>query len=394
MATKPMRSTTVPDAAVHMRATADLLLRAAKKIDAEPGAQNGKAEALAWKSFGEFLIKAALACRDVRVVDSRLVRAPTGAGEIDPSGGGFLVPEQFLPELLGMIYEQAVLAPLCHRYETVAPLGGIKIPAIDETSRQDGSRMGGTVGYWLGEGASISASLPKSRLLAFDPKKFAAVVVCSSELFMDAGLLAAYVKRAFAAEFSFQLDLSIFSGNGAGKPLGVLNSPCLITVAKEIGQASATVVAENVRKMWSRLPAPSRRRAIWIIGEDLEEQLEAMSVTVGTGGAPAPTANALYMPAGAAGNEFPLLKGRPCVTIEQAAVVGTPGDIVLADLSHFLLMDAGMKIALSLDVDFVSDQALWRFTTRVDGQSEFASAITPYNGSGVTRSPFVALAAR
>jgi len=45
---------------------------------------------------------------------------------------------------------------------------------------------------------------------------------------------------------------------GAGTPLGILNSTALITVAKETGQGSATVISENVNKMWKRLPAPSR----------------------------------------------------------------------------------------------------------------------------------------
>jgi hypothetical protein len=49
---------------------------------------------------------------------------------------------------------------------------------------------------------------------------------------------------------------------------------------------------------------------------------------------------------------------------------------------------------LSAHVNFLSDQAVFRFTLRVDGHTAFASPITPYNGSSNKRSPFVALAAR
>jgi hypothetical protein len=44
-------------------------------------------------------------------------------------------------------------------------------------------------------------------------------------------------------------------------------------------------------------------------------------------------------------------------------------------------------------VRFLNDEMVWRFVWRVDGQSAFASPITPYAGSS-TRSPFVALATR
>jgi HK97 family phage major capsid protein len=90
---------------------------------------------------------------------------------------------------------------------------------------------------------------------------------------------------------------------------------------------------------------------------------------------------------------FPLLKGRPVLTIEQCPAVGTVGDLVLADLSKYVILDGGMNSAISLHVRFDSDQALLRFTMRVDGKPSFATPITPYNGT-LTRSPFVCLGAR
>src|SRR5271166_6292659 len=60
---------------------------------------------------------------------------------------------------------------------------------------------------------------------------------------------------------------------------------------------------------WSALPPDSRKRAVWIIHQDAEEQLEQLANVVGTAGTTPPSSIGLYMPAGAAGNEFPLLKG-------------------------------------------------------------------------------------
>lgn len=367
---------------------------AAKSFSPAPPRPKAAARAAGpWSSLGEQLCAIRAACAAPERRDSRLsfTRDMT---EVDPSAGGFAIAAQFAQELVGIAYEEAVLAPLCDRRETQAPLADVNVPAIDETSRADGSRWGGTLAYWSTEAAQVSTTMPRFKNLAFSGKKLIAAIVVSNELFADVPMLEAHVRRAYGAELAFNLDLVILRGDGVGKPLGFLNSPALISIAKQSGQASATIVAANVSQMWSALPAPSRRRAVWLVNEDADAQLETLALAIGSGGAPAPTAAALYMPAGANGNDFPLLKGRPVLAIEQCPVLGTLGDIVLADLQHYVLVDGGTTPAISADCQFLEDQTIFRFVLRVDGKSAFASPITPYNGSTNKRSPFVALAAR
>jgi hypothetical protein len=67
---------------------------------------------------------------------------------------------------------------------------------------------------------------------------------------------------------------------------------------------------------------------------------------------------------------------------------------VLADLEHYILIEGEVAPMMSADVSFTTDEVVFRFTVRIDGQMAFASPITPYNGSTSLRSPFVALAAR
>jgi HK97 family phage major capsid protein len=347
-------------------------------------------------SLGEQLqaIARAYADHPRHSIDPRLVRAPTGAGEVDPSGAGFLIASQWAAGLVGFAYEEAVLAPLCDRRPTDAPLADIKISGIDETSRADGSRWGGALAYWSTEGASLPETMPRWKNIAFSPKKLIAGIVCTNELMADAPMLDAHVRRVYAAEAGFKLDLAALAGDGTGKPLGILNSGALITVPKETGQAAQTVVAANIRKMWSRMVGPSRKRAVWLINEDLEEQLDQLANVIGTSGSVPPSGGALYMPAGTGGNPYPLLKGRPVLTMEQCSQLGTAGDIVLADPQHYIIVDGGLTPALSADVKFLTDEVVFRFVLRIDGQSAFVSPITPYNGATNTRSPFVALATR
>ncbi|MEH2468973.1 HK97 family phage major capsid protein [Nitrobacteraceae bacterium AZCC 2161] len=357
-------------------------LRAIREVadDSQMASQFRSVAAPKFKSLAENVTAIVQAERG-GAADPRLVRAPAGASIGDPTGGGFLVEEAWSQELIGLAYEESLVAALCDRRPSASQLSAIKIPGIDETSRADGSRFGGILSYWGGEGGAPPASLPKFKNLEMSAKKLIALVYGTNELMADAPLFDAHLRRAIKAEFGFKLDLAVLAGT-AGQPSGILGSNALITVPKETGQASGTIVRENINKMFKRLPAPSRYSAVWLANEDADEQLEALGGNPGT-----------YIPAGVNGNAFPLLKGRPVITVEQCPTLGTVGDLVLADLSKYVIIDGGMKSAISLHVRFDSDQALLRFAMRVDGKPGFTTPIAPYNGS-LTRSPFVTLASR
>jgi HK97 family phage major capsid protein len=337
-----------------------------------------------FRSLGDFLV-AVRRATTVGPIDTRLTRATAGASEVDPAGGGFLVPEVYATSIIGSIYEASVLAPLCDVTEVTGPLGGLSEPAFDETSRQDGSRWGGSLGYWLAESASVPLTRPKFRKNRFTPHKLVLISQMTNELFDDTNMLAAHFERAMVCEGAFKLDAAILTGAGVGLPLGIVNAPCTISVPKEMGQVAATITGNNISSMWSRLSLPSRRQAVWLVNEDVDSQLETIGNASGT---------ALYVPQGAAGNPYPLLKGRPVLAVEQAQPLGTVGDIVLADLSLYRIVQAAPRFAMSADVGFDTDEMVFRFSLRLDGKPAYASPITPYNGSNTTRSPFIVLAAR
>ncbi len=342
-----------------------------------------------FRSLGEFLIAVRRAAVD-QLQDRRLLVTRSGANEVDPTAGGFAVPEVYSARVIRSIYESAMLAPLCDVTETGSPLASFKEPAIDETSRQDGARWGGMVSYWEAEAEQIGASKPRFRLNEFTGHKLTQLCYVTNELFRDSALLESHFERAMAEEGSFKLDAAILKGTGAGVPLGILNSPCLITVNPAAGQAPGTITGANVEEMWKRTPIPCRRRAVWLVNEDAEEQLSGIGAAVGETSAMAAT----YIPQGAAGgNPYPLLKGRPVFAIEQAPQLGTPGDVVLADLQSYRVIQGAPRFAMSADVAFLTDEMAFRFTFRVDGKPSYLTPITPYNGSQ-TRSPFVTLGAR
>lgn len=325
-------------------------------------------------------------------VDPRLLRAAaaTGLNETVPSDGGFLVQQDFATVLLQDVFQTGILAQRCRRIPISGNANGIKINGVDETSRAS-TRWGGILGYWASEAEEKTKSKPKFRQIELNLRKLIGLCYATDELMMDAAALEGIIRSGFASEFGFLVDDAIINGTGAGQPLGILNSGCLVSVSKETGQKAATVVAENVIKMYSRIFAQSRQNAVWLINQNVEPQLFTMSLAVGTGGVP------VYMPAGGlSGAPYGTLFGRPVIPIEQCATLGTVGDIIFADLNGYILAEkGGISSDMSIHVRFVYDESCFRFVLRVDGQPVRASALTPYKGgASYTQSHFVALETR
>jgi HK97 family phage major capsid protein len=86
--------------------------------------------------------------------------------------------------------------------------------------------------------------------------------------------------------------------------------------------------------------------------------------------------------------------GRPVIPIEQCDTVGTRGDIILADMSQYLVADkGGVQSASSIHISFLLDETAFRFVYRVDGMPLWNAPLTPFLGAN-TLSPFVTLITR
>lgn len=338
-----------------------------------------------FSSFGEQLMAAYRAAMPGGKVDERLsTRAASGLNETTPSDGGFLVQQDFVTELLKRTYETGILASKVKKIPISTNANGMKINAIDEDSRANGSRWGGVQTYWEGEADELTASKPKFRQMELSLKKLTGLCYATDELLQDAAALEAVIRQAFAEEFGFKIDDAILSGSGEGEPLGILNSGAIVTVAKEASQTD-TITVENLIKMWNRLWSRSRANAVWYINQELEPYLYTLKI----GDKP------VYIPAGGLSEKpYGTLFGRPVVPIEQCSAAGEVGDIILADIGQYLLIDkGGIKSASSIHVRFLYDENVFRFIYRVDGKPIWTKPLTPYKGSA-TVSPFVTLAKR
>ncbi len=371
--------------------------RAKEAADIEARAQAEREKAgdtpAPFAHFGEQLAAVAKAGQGAQVIDPKLleIQAATGMSEAVGSEGGFLVQTDVASDLLDLAHETAVLVGKTDSRPISANANGIKINAIDETSRADGSRRGGIQAFWAAEAGSITKSKPTFRQMELSLQKLTGLYYATDEELQDIPALAANVSVWFGDEFGFKLDDALFRGTGTGMPLGILGHAGTVSVAKQPGQDATTIKKENIEKMYARMWARSLANSEWLINQNCWPQLFALSQVVGVGGVPV-----FLPPGGIAAAPNGSLMGRPIMPIEHCESLGTVGDIMLVDFSQYLTIEkGGIEAASSIHVQFLTDETAFRFILRTDGQPKRNAPLTPYKGgSGSTTSSFISLATR
>lgn len=302
-----------------------------------------------------------------------------------PSEGGLFLQGETSTELMTNGFNNSEILPRTAK-RTLTASQYVKIIGIDEQSRVDGSRGGGIRVYTNKELGEYTASKTKFAEIRVEPQKLTGLFPASDEMLRNVTFLGQEVRQLFGDEFAFKCQNLAVRGTGAGEALGVLNAGCKVSVAKETGQKAATILTQNLSNMWARFSG-RRSNAAWFINRDCNPQLDQLSITAGT---------AALEPRFIAYDSQGVLriKGAPVIEIEQCETIGTEGDIILADWSQYVCADMGdIQEAMSIHVDFIYGQQLFRFTYYFDGQPRWKTSIRPFKGSN-TISPVVVLAAR
>jgi HK97 family phage major capsid protein len=141
----------------------------------------------------------------------------------------------FAADVYKLAHETGQVSRRCRPIPIGANFSGTKIPAINESSRVDGSRWGGVVSYWAAEGGTLTPSKPTFRLLDLQLKKLIGLAYATDEMLQDSQLLERIIRQAFAEEIAYKTDDGAYRGVGGGQMLGILNAPALITVAAASG---------------------------------------------------------------------------------------------------------------------------------------------------------------
>jgi len=330
-----------------------------------------------FKSVGEFLsaVKGeATGKKDKRFENTLFER--------NGEDGGFLVPEEMMTTITKKL---ATEESLLSKTTQFAVSGNSLTFPTDESQPWNS----GVEAYWLAEGAAYTSSKGKVGMASLKLNKLGALIKISDELAEDSVALESFMLAKAPEAIMHKINSAIISGNGVGKPMGILNSGFKITAAKESGQAADTIVAKNVIKMYSKMIPSARAGAAWYVNAGCEEQLRTMKDDLG---------NFIYLAPGSQLNQSPYgqLLGLPVIPmIGSLPQLGDEGDIALVNFSYYytILKSSGMKQSISSHLYFDRDVQAYKFTMRIDGNCPFKSPVETEFG-GHQMSAIVTLEAR
>lgn len=324
--------------------------------------------------------------------DGRLIRNVTydGMNESTGSQGGYLVPRQWMGEIFDQALEQEVIRPAA----TVLPMTSNELIVGDfnYSDGTNGTRAGLRLD-WVGEETQLLKQYAAAREFQLAARKGSIFVKVTNELAGDAPNFDMQLRAAMVQAVAAGLDLAFIAGTGAGQPLGLINAVNKISVAKEGSQVAATIVLANLAKMLGRFTPGSYRKAKWLVHPTCLPQLYQMTVTIRNVAA---TENVGGGSAGVVQNADGSLSifGIPVIVTEMCSPLGTEGDIMLVDLTKYVIgMRQDAYIMKSDQFYFDEDCLAFRLVLRLDGQPLPHAVYTMRDGTN-TVSPIVSLATR
>jgi len=333
------------------------------------------------KSFGDWLLSVQ---RDDRKRLKNVYGSVKDLVEGTGTDGGYLVPEEFLPELIqvGDPYEEVVF-PRARKIP--GRRRSIRVPVLDQTGTPAANYKieyyGGVYAHWTAEAGAKTEVEPDFKQLELVAHKLAGYTQSSDELLSNAAIgLDQLLRQLFAGAVRFRRDYAYLRGTGIGQPLGILNSGALLTTLRDVANQ---ISANDIHSMLSIFLPTSigKPSTMWVASPGTMEFLLAL----GDG------TNYIWQPDAKGG--IPMyLYGIPIMFSEKLPWLGTQGDILLADFSYYYIYDRqGLQIDVSQHYAFVNDLTTWRFVYRTDGQPSLSDPL--YIDTTHTISPFVALAA-
>jgi len=259
------------------------------------------------------------------------------------SEGGYLVPDEFERTLVEALEEQSS--------------GDRKIPVVASK---------GTAS-WVDEEGNIPESDDAFSQVSIGAYKLGTLVKVSEELLNDSVFdLEAYISREFARRIGNKEEEAFFTGDGTGKPLGVLAA----TGGAEIGvtAASATAfTADEVFDLFYSLKAPYRKNAVFLMNDSSVKALRKLKDGNG---------QYLWQPSLTAGTPDMLL-GRPVYTSAyMPAMAASAKSVLFGDLSYYWVADRqGRSFRRLGELYATTGQVGFLATQRVDGKLILPEAV-------------------
>ncbi len=269
--------------------------------------------------------------------------------------GGYLVPDEFENTLVEALEEENIFRQMAKIIQTSS--GDRKIPVVATK---------GTAS-WMDEEGAYPESDDSFGQVSIGAYKLGTMIKVSEELLNDSVFdLQSYITREFARRIGSREEEAFFTGNGTGKPLGILAA----TGGAETGitAASATAVtADELIDLYYSLRSPYRRNAVWTLNDSTVKAI--LKLKDGNG-------QYLWQPGITAGAPDMIL-GRPVRTSTYMPEIAAGAKtIAFGDFSYYWIADRQGRSFKRLNELFAATgQVGFLASQRVDGKLVLPEAV-------------------
>lgn len=338
------------------------------------------------------------------VMTRRPANAAQAFSERVPSEGGFLVPEILRSQVLSYM-TPAVVRPRASVYPMTSER--LPIPFLDNSAQNSAAQaLGGMTFALTQEKAAVTASTPSFGRVVLQAWKVGGYLTAPNELVSDAsGAFGDFLARVIAEGMAWYED-DLFIGNtsnGVGRPQGLIYAPCAYSVTRT--NSAGQPIMTDIVAMFKGLHPASKQAGLttgvtsvcWLLSASaMDAILDLFLVPSTLTGAQSPASTYPAAPSewfsmGDGDKVAPSLLGLPCIVTDHQPASGTTGDVILADLRHYLIGDR-MEMTVersAMGAGFIYDESNFRVISRVDGRYWIQSSTT--TEAGQTVSPVVVL---
>ena len=271
------------------------------------------------------------------------------------SEGGYLVPDEYDRTLVETLQEENIFRRLAHVISTES--GDRKIPVVASK---------GTAS-WIDEEAAYPESDDSFGQVSIGAHKLATMIKISEELLNDSVFdMPSYIAREFARRIGAAEEEAFFTGDGTGKPLGVLAA----TGGAQTGvtTASATAIAmDEVIDLFYSLRSPYRKRAVFLVNDSTVKAIRKLKNGNG---------DYLWQPSVTVGSPDMLL-GRPVYTSAyMPAIAAGAKSILFGDMGYYWVADReGRSFKRLNELYAATGQVGFLASERVDGKLILPEAV-------------------
>lgn len=262
--------------------------------------------------------------------------------------GGYLVPDEFERTLVDTLSDENIFRRLANVITTSS--GDRKIPVVASK---------GTAS-WIDEEGAITESDDSFGQVSIGAYKLGTMIKVSEELLNDSVFnLETYISKEFARRIGNKEEEAFFTGDGSGKPTGILAA----TGGAQLGvtTASATAITiDEVLDLFYSLKAPYRNKAVFVMNDATVKAIRKLKDGQG---------QYLWQPSIQAGTPDTILN-RPLHTSAYVpAIAATAKTIVFGDFGYYWVADRQGRVFKRLNELYAATgQVGFVATQRVDGK--------------------------